>query len=56
MDAITANISQLIVRLGSLVTVDEAEAAKRAERCRYLSHVPYRVPKLTEQDKARIIG
>jgi len=60
MDAITANISQLIVRLGSLVTVDEAEAAKRAERCRYLGHVPYRVPyrvpKLTEQDKAHIIG
>lgn len=55
MDAIVTNISKLIVRLGSLVTIDEAEAVKRAERCRYLGHVPYRVPNLIDEPCSRII-
>ena len=55
MDAITANISQFIVRLGSLVTIDEAQALKRSERLRYLGHVPYRVPNLIDEAGARVI-
>lgn len=55
MDAIVANISKLIVRLGSLVTIDEVQAVKRAERLRYLGHVPYRVPNLIDEVGARVI-
>ena len=56
MKAVSSHLSQFIVRVGSLVAIDEAEEEKRAERCRYLGHVPYRVPKLTDEDKARIIA
>lgn len=55
MDAIVANISKLIVRLGSLVTIDEAQAIKRSERLRYLGHVPYRVPNMIDEVGARVI-
>lgn len=55
MDAIVTNISKLIVRLGSLVTIDEAEAIRRSERLRYLGHVPYRVPNLIDEAGARVI-
>ena len=54
MNAISSHVLQFVARLGSLITVDEAETAKRAERCRYLGHVPYRAPKLTEEDKIRL--
>ena len=55
MDAIGTNISKLIVRLGSLVVIDEAQAIKRAERCRYLGHVPYRVPNLIDEPGSRVV-